>query len=134
MLKSHDSLKQLGCLCFICFFIFWELISLFYDKWKLTFIILKYVSYLDIKYRYNRKYFKIFSSYVKGVVALIWFVAWWIIVKSGPEEDPHISLQELKYIQDSLGNANNKVIYIHISSSPWHYHKKTSLYGSSCAK
>jgi hypothetical protein len=45
-----------------------------------------------------------------GVVGLIWFSVWWIVVKSGPEEDPKISPQELKYIQDSLGNTVSKVI------------------------
>ncbi|KAJ9573903.1 hypothetical protein L9F63_008702 [Diploptera punctata] len=52
--------------------------------------------------------------YVFGAVGLIWFVAWWIIVKSGPEEDSYITQQELKYIQDSLGATSNKDI-VH----PW---------------
>ena len=40
---------------------------------------------------------------------MIWCVVWWIVVKGGPEEDPHISPQELKYIQDTLGVTSNKV-------------------------
>lgn len=43
-----------------------------------------------------------------GVVGLIWCVAWWYIVKDNPENDPHISPEELKYIQDSLGDNDYK--------------------------
>jgi hypothetical protein len=61
-----------------------------------------------------------------GGMVLIWFFIWWKVVKSGPEEDPHISSAELKYIQDSLGNSTHKVIadignLLHISSSSFHY-------------
>jgi hypothetical protein len=40
---------------------------------------------------------------------MIWFFVWWKVVKSEPEQDPYISPEELKFIQDSLGNAPNKV-------------------------
>jgi hypothetical protein len=40
---------------------------------------------------------------------LVWFFIWWKVVKSGPEQDPYISPEELKYIQDSLGNSSHKV-------------------------
>ena len=40
---------------------------------------------------------------------MIWFFFWWKVVKSAPEEDPNISPEELKYIQDSLGNVPYKV-------------------------
>jgi uncharacterized protein YneF (UPF0154 family) len=40
---------------------------------------------------------------------MIWFFFWWRVVKSGPEEDPNISPEELKYIQDSMGNTPHKV-------------------------
>jgi len=46
---------------------------------------------------------------VSGIVVMIWFFFWWKVVKSAPEEDPNISAEELKYIQDSLGNAPYKV-------------------------
>nr|CAD7408743.1 unnamed protein product [Timema cristinae] len=41
--------------------------------------------------------------YVFGLLGLVWFVAWWMLVKECPERDPHISVEELKYIQNSLG-------------------------------
>jgi hypothetical protein len=40
---------------------------------------------------------------------MIWFFVWWKVVKSEPEQDPNISPEELKYIQDSLGNTPHKV-------------------------
>jgi uncharacterized protein YneF (UPF0154 family) len=46
---------------------------------------------------------------VAGIVVLIWFFFWWKLVKSVPEEDPNISPEELKYIQDSMGNTTHKV-------------------------
>jgi hypothetical protein len=46
---------------------------------------------------------------VTGTVVMIWFFIWWKVVKSGPEEDPNISPEELKYIQDSLGVTPHKV-------------------------
>jgi hypothetical protein len=52
---------------------------------------------------------------VTGAVVLIWFFFWWKIVKSEPQEDPHISPAELKYIQDSLGNVPHKV-FLHLSN------------------
>lgn len=41
--------------------------------------------------------------YVFGVIGCIWFVAWMILVKEGPEKDPNISKQELDYIKSKLG-------------------------------
>ncbi|GFG28742.1 hypothetical protein Cfor_02989 [Coptotermes formosanus] len=52
--------------------------------------------------------------YVFGSVGLIWFAIWWSVVKDGPEEDARISPEELKYIQDSLGNTSLKDV-VH----PW---------------
>jgi len=49
------------------------------------------------------------NVYFTGAVGLIWFAIWWTVVKDGPDEDPRISLEELKYIQDSLGNTSLKV-------------------------
>lgn len=42
-------------------------------------------------------------SFFVGVIGCIWFVAWMILVKEGPESDPHISKQELEYIKSKLG-------------------------------
>ncbi|KAJ4449603.1 hypothetical protein ANN_01006, partial [Periplaneta americana] len=52
--------------------------------------------------------------YVFGTVVMLWFVVWWIVVKAGPEEDPHITPEELKYIQDSLGSSTYKEV-----KHPW---------------
>ena len=49
-----------------------------------------------------------------GAVGLVWFAIWWTVVKDGPDKDPRISPEELKYIQDSLGNTSLKVT-LHIS-------------------
>lgn len=50
-----------------------------------------------------------------GVLGLIWFAIWCLVVAESPAEDSKISKAELKYIQDSLGNVdpNQKVIH------PW---------------
>jgi hypothetical protein len=66
------------------------------------------------------------QTIVSGAMVLIWFIMWWKVVKSGPEEDPHISPEELKYIQQSLGNSTHKVLadlgnLLHITSSSFHY-------------
>ncbi|XP_021932436.1 sialin-like isoform X2 [Zootermopsis nevadensis] len=52
--------------------------------------------------------------YVFGIVVMIWFFIWCKVVKSGPEEDPNISPEELKYIQDSMGNIPHKDV-----KHPW---------------
>jgi hypothetical protein len=49
------------------------------------------------------------QNIVSGTAVIVWFFVWWKVVKSGPEQDPHISPEELKYIQDSLGNSPHKV-------------------------
>lgn len=48
--------------------------------------------------------------YVFGVLGLIWFVSWWLIVTDKPEDDPYISKDELKYIKDSLGYVDDKKV------------------------
>ncbi|KAF5269201.1 hypothetical protein FQR65_LT02502 [Abscondita terminalis] len=42
--------------------------------------------------------------YVFGVVGLLWFVLWWVIVAESPIKDRFITKSELNYIQESLGN------------------------------
>ncbi|KAK4879138.1 hypothetical protein RN001_007284 [Aquatica leii] len=42
--------------------------------------------------------------YVFGVVGLLWFVCWWVIVAETPSQDRFISKYELNYIKESLGN------------------------------
>lgn len=48
--------------------------------------------------------------YVFGAVGLIWFVAWWILVKDYPADDPRISQAELEYIQNSIGIIANQTV------------------------
>jgi hypothetical protein len=58
---------------------------------------------------YTIPFGKVSNINFTGAVGLIWFAIWWNVVKDGPEEDARISPQELKYIQDSLGNTSLKV-------------------------
>ncbi|XP_067011646.2 sialin isoform X2 [Anabrus simplex] len=51
--------------------------------------------------------------YVFGVVGLLWFAAWWVLVKRGPQYDRCIDARELKYIQDSLGTSQENIVH------PW---------------
>ncbi|KAB0797495.1 hypothetical protein PPYR_08488 [Photinus pyralis] len=53
--------------------------------------------------------------YVFGCVAILWFVAWCIIVSDSPSRDPTLSNSELKYIQESLGEQQVSRIAKH----PW---------------
>lgn len=52
--------------------------------------------------------------YVFGVVGLIWFAMWNILLSERPTKDPKISPEELKYITESLGTVEKKKV-IH----PW---------------
>ncbi|XP_068082585.1 vesicular glutamate transporter 1 isoform X2 [Anabrus simplex] len=51
--------------------------------------------------------------YVFGVVGLVWFAAWWVLVKRGPQYDRHIDPRELKYLQDALPVVPKNVVH------PW---------------
>ncbi|KAB0797496.1 hypothetical protein PPYR_08489 [Photinus pyralis] len=53
--------------------------------------------------------------YVFGCVALLWFIAWCIIVSDSPSRDPYISNSELKHIQESLGEQQ----VTRIAKHPW---------------
>lgn len=46
---------------------------------------------------------------LSGVIGLVWYAAWLIVVREGPELDRHISPEELQYIQESLGTQSAKV-------------------------
>ncbi|CAH0392613.1 unnamed protein product [Bemisia tabaci] len=53
--------------------------------------------------------------YVTGLLALVWSVIWLWVVRDRPEDDPHISSKELRYIKDSLcGFSTDKEIPV-----PW---------------
>ena len=44
--------------------------------------------------------------YIFGVIGCVWFVAWVIIVKKCPEDDPFISEEEKNYIVQKLGSQS----------------------------
>lgn len=53
--------------------------------------------------------------YIFGAIGIVWFVAWTIIVRKSPEDDPFISDEEKTYIVHKLGNQKpNQVL-----SVPW---------------
>ncbi|KAJ9573906.1 hypothetical protein L9F63_008705 [Diploptera punctata] len=56
--------------------------------------------------------------YVFGAVVAIWLVLWLWIVKSRPEDDPKITPEELKYIENALGTVGNKHPWSKIMTSP----------------
>lgn len=43
-----------------------------------------------------------------GVTALVWLALWWYYVYDNPEDDPRITDQELKFLQESLGGINTR--------------------------
>ncbi|XP_054267712.1 vesicular glutamate transporter 2-like [Macrosteles quadrilineatus] len=43
--------------------------------------------------------------YVTGVLGTVWFIMWWLLVYDSPSQHPWITSEELKYIQDSLGQT-----------------------------
>lgn len=44
--------------------------------------------------------------YVFGTIGCVWFLAWTIIVKKSPRDDPFISEEEKRYIVHKLGNRS----------------------------
>lgn len=47
--------------------------------------------------------------YVFGIVGLVWFGFWWVMITDKPEDDEKISQSELNYIKASLGAKDNVV-------------------------
>lgn len=45
-----------------------------------------------------------------GVVGLLWVLIWFAVVKDRPKDDPYISNEELRYIQDTLGNISDEKV------------------------
>ncbi|XP_046664263.1 vesicular glutamate transporter 2-like isoform X2 [Homalodisca vitripennis] len=56
--------------------------------------------------------------YITGVIGLIWCAVWWTVVKDKPEDDPHISPEELKFLKESLGGGPNDTAAKHVTY-PW---------------
>lgn len=49
-----------------------------------------------------------------GAIGCIWYILWIIVVRESPDKDKHISKDELRYIQDSLGTNATKTV-----DHPW---------------
>lgn len=45
--------------------------------------------------------------YVFGTLGVLWCVAWMLLIHNDPEKHPHISLEELTYIQHSLNRSSS---------------------------
>ncbi|KAG8297985.1 hypothetical protein J6590_025201 [Homalodisca vitripennis] len=56
--------------------------------------------------------------YITGIIGLIWCAVWWTVVKDKPEDDPHISPEELKFLKENLDYGPNDFIPKHIIY-PW---------------
>ncbi|XP_054262496.1 vesicular glutamate transporter 1-like [Macrosteles quadrilineatus] len=54
--------------------------------------------------------------YITGFFGLVWCAVWWTVVKDNPDDDPHISPEELKYIKESLGTTDTSLKHI---KHPW---------------
>uniref|UniRef100_A0A1L8DE91 Sialin n=2 Tax=Nyssomyia neivai TaxID=330878 RepID=A0A1L8DE91_9DIPT len=52
--------------------------------------------------------------YVSGAIGCIWCLAWLLIVKASPAQDPYISEEEKQYIQSSIGDLSKQKI-----NHPW---------------
>ena len=52
--------------------------------------------------------------YIFGTIGCIWFVLWVLIVKEGPEKDPHCSMEEREFIEKKLGTTGRNKI-----KHPW---------------
>ncbi|XP_046664250.1 vesicular glutamate transporter 2-like isoform X1 [Homalodisca vitripennis] len=59
-----------------------------------------------------------FIFYITGILGLIWCAVWLTVVKDKPEDDPHISTEELKYLRDNLDCGPNDSVPKHIVY-PW---------------
>lgn len=46
--------------------------------------------------------------YVSGVLALVWCVAWWLLVFDTPDQHPRISHEEKQYLKDNLTQQHNE--------------------------
>ncbi|VVC38185.1 Major facilitator superfamily,Major facilitator superfamily domain [Cinara cedri] len=55
--------------------------------------------------------------YVPGFVAITWCIVWLMFVGESPKEDKYICEEERKYIVDSIGPTDNKIISF--SKYPW---------------
>ena len=42
------------------------------------------------------------AFYVFGILGILWSIAWFILIRDNPADNPWISKQELQYIQDGL--------------------------------
>ena len=57
-------------------------------------------------------------SFILGMMGVIWYIGWVLIVTESPASYGNITQQELEYIQQSIGYTETqaKVINIHFNS------------------
>ena len=48
------------------------------------------------------------ESFISGSVAILWFVAWSLIVKEAPVDHKSISQEELEYIHQNIGYGSEQ--------------------------
>lgn len=46
--------------------------------------------------------------YVFGVIGMLWYISWVILIRESPEKDPHITDQEKYYIMSSLKRSESQ--------------------------
>ncbi|XP_063983162.1 vesicular glutamate transporter 1 [Diachasmimorpha longicaudata] len=59
------------------------------------------------------------SFYVYGIAGLIWYTAWLWLVFERPSKHPSITARELRYIEDSLGQAHSQAPQPTFNTTPW---------------
>ncbi|XP_046675864.1 vesicular glutamate transporter 2-like isoform X1 [Homalodisca vitripennis] len=57
--------------------------------------------------------------YITGAAGLVWSAVWFLVVKNCPDDDPHISVEELTYIKNSLGNSHHDLNKPEKITHPW---------------
>jgi ACS family sodium-dependent inorganic phosphate cotransporter len=48
--------------------------------------------------------------YVSGALALVWCVAWWLLVFDTPDQHPRISREEKQYLKENLTQQHNEKV------------------------
>lgn len=52
--------------------------------------------------------------YITGIIGLLWNVCWTYLIYDSPRTHPTITEKELKYIENSLGNAIVKNVSVSV--------------------
>jgi ACS family sodium-dependent inorganic phosphate cotransporter len=56
--------------------------------------------------------------YTSGALALVWCVAWWLLVFDTPDRHPRISLEEKQYLRDNLTQQHNEKVIKEMIKTP----------------